>query len=98
MANKTSQQILNTSGNLLGFCLIVITSLHISNKSESSFIDEITSVIAILLSFSCIFSFISMRSNNSKLEIQLETFADYLFLTSLAGILLIIVLVSFNFI
>ena len=46
MANKTSQHILNTSSNLLGFCLIVITSLQITNKAESTLLDEFTSVIA----------------------------------------------------
>ena len=60
MANKTSQHILNTAANLLGFCLFVITSLHISSYSVSSMIDELTSVMAILLIFSCLFSFFSI--------------------------------------
>lgn len=40
MANKTSQHILITSVNLLGFCLFVFTSLHLSNKTEDTFIDD----------------------------------------------------------
>ncbi len=98
MANRTSQHILNTAANLLGFCLFVITSLHISDKSETSFIDEITSIIAILLTFSCILSFISIRTINKIAEKKLESFADYLFLISLVGIFIIILLISFNFI
>ncbi len=98
MANNTSQHILNTSANLLGFCLFVITSLHVTNKTETSIIDEITSVIAILLTFSCMFSFVSIRTSNLKREQRLETIADYLFLTSLTGILIIILLITFNFI
>jgi len=98
MANNTSQHILNTSANLLGFCLFVITSLHIANHTESSIIDELTSVIAILLSFSCLFSFMSIRTDNEKREQRLEIIADYLFLTSLTGILIIILLITLNYI
>ncbi len=97
MANNTSQHILSTSANLLGFCLFVITSLHISNHAETSFIDEFTSVIALLLVFSCLFSFISIRTKNEKREFRFETIADYIFLISLIGILIIILLISLNF-
>ena len=34
MANNTSPHILNTSANLLGFCLFIITSLHIASPLE----------------------------------------------------------------
>lgn len=36
---KKSAHILNTSANLLGFCLIVITSLHIGNKTQNTYAD-----------------------------------------------------------
>ncbi len=98
MANNTSQHILSTSANLLGFCLFVITSLHISNVSASSIIDEFTSIIALLLTISCIFSFLSIRTSNPGRERQLETVADYLFLISLLGIVVIILLLVFRFI
>ena len=97
MANTTSQHILNTSANLLGFCLFVITSLHITNTAETTKIDEFTSVIALLLTFSCIFSFASIRTTNPKRELRLETIADYLFMASLIGILIIILLITLNF-
>jgi hypothetical protein len=97
MANTTSQHILNTSANLLGFCLFVITSLQISNKTEASYIDELTCIIAIILTFSCIFSFVSIRTINPKREEVLETIADYLFMIALLGILIIIILISLNF-
>lgn len=98
MANKTSQHILSTSANLLGFCLFVITSLHIANLMEIHIIDELTSLVAVLLTFSSIFSFISIRTANSKRENLLEKIADYLFLFSLIGILIIILFITFNFI
>jgi len=90
MPNKTSQHILNTAANLLGFCLIIITSLHIAEKTQSNLIDEFASIIAVLLVFSCILSFASLKTENSKRESLLEKMADILFLISLAGILAII--------
>ena len=98
MANKTSQHILNTAATLLGFCLFVITSLHMRDKTEASNIDEFTSFVAILLTASCIFSFFSIRTSNTKSELQFETIADYLFIVALTGILIIILLITLNFI
>jgi len=98
MANKTSQHILSTAANLLGFCLFVITSLHVTNTAASSIIDEFTSVIALMLTFSCFFSFLSIRAKGPGVEARLESIADYLFITSLIGIVVIILLLVFNFI
>jgi hypothetical protein len=98
MANNTSQHILNTSANLLGFCLFVISSVHFRNKAETTIIDKITSIVAILLAMSCFYSFLSIRTKNELKEKKYENFADYLFVSSLAGILMIILLISFNFI
>jgi len=98
MSNQTSQHILNTSATLLGFCLIVITALHISNQVETNIIDKLTSIVAILLTFSCIFSFVSIRTANPVLEKRIETIADYFFLIALLGILIIIIFISINFI
>jgi len=98
MANNTSQHILNTSANLLGFCLFVITSLHIANLTETRIIDELTSLIAVLLTLSSIFSFGSIRTSDLKKEKRFETIADYLFVVSLIGILIIILLITLNFI
>lgn len=97
MANQTSPHILGTASNLLGFCLFVITSLHIANQTESHYIDEFTSVVAIILTISCIFSFASIRSNDEAKEKHLESIADYLFIISLIGILIIILLITLNF-
>ena len=97
MANNTSQHILSTAGNLLGFCLVVITSLHLSNQIENYLIDELTAVVAILLTLSCIFSFSSIRTSSEKKEKRFETSADYLFIAALVGILIIILLITLNF-
>jgi len=98
MPNTTSQHILSTSANLLGFCLFVITSLHFTDKAENSIVDELTSGVAILLTVSCLFSFFSIRSSNPIIEKRLENIADYLFIISLLGILVIISLITLNYI
>ena len=98
MAKRISEHILGTAANLLGFCLFVITSLHVTNYSEASAIDETTSIIALLLILSCLFSFLSIRTNKPAVEIRLETWADYLFITALFGIAVIIASIAFNFI
>ena len=98
MANNTSQHILSTAANLLGFCLFVITSVHITGTSASSFIDEFTSIIALLLTCSCFFSFISIRTENKIKEQRFEKIADTMFIISLTGIVLIILLLIFKFI
>lgn len=97
MANKTAQHILGTSANLLGFCLFIITSLHLTNRAENNLIDEFTSIIALLLTVSSVLSFISIRTENKNREYKLEQIADYLFIISLIGIFGIIVFIIFNF-
>jgi NADH:ubiquinone oxidoreductase subunit 6 (subunit J) len=98
MANNTSQHILGTSANLLGFCLFVITSLHIANLAETRAIDVLTSVVAVLLTFSSGFSFLSIKTQKPRKEKLYETIADFFFLVSLFGILIIILLITLNFI
>ncbi|MBL8006874.1 MAG: hypothetical protein JNJ56_05040 [Ignavibacteria bacterium] len=97
MANKTSQHILGTAANLLGFCLFIITSLHFANLTENNLIDEFTSVVALLLTVSSILSFVSIRTHNTEMECKAERIADYLFIISLLGIFGIIVFITINF-
>lgn len=97
MANKTSQHILNTSANLLGFCLVIITSLHLTNQSQNLLIDEVTSLIALFLTVSSVLSFLSIRAEDTKKEFRFEKIADLFFLLSLIGIFAIIVFIIINF-
>jgi len=98
LSNTTSQHILGTAANLLGFCLFVLTALNIADREETKIIDAWTSIIAVMLTFSCIFSFISIRTNDERRERLLERIADNLFLASLIGILGVIVLIAYHFV
>jgi uncharacterized membrane protein len=97
MANKTSQHILGTSANLLGFCLFILTSLHITDKTENSVFDEIAIIIALLLTSSTILSYVSLRTENKTREYRLERAADYLFLTALLGIVITVIFLIVNY-
>ena len=97
MANRTSHHILSTSANLLGFCLFVITAIHISNKVENTFIDEITSIVALFLTASTLLSFLSIKTNHIKREAILEKIAEILFVISLLGILSVTIILAVKF-
>jgi fumarate reductase subunit C len=87
---NTSEHILVSSTSLLGFCFVVITAFHPNSSYKTSIIDDVTCLASIILILSCIFSFISIRSQNEKRTQQFETIADYLFFAALLVILIII--------
>jgi len=95
---KKSTHILNASSNLLGFSLLIITSLKISKMSHSTYLDEFAGVACLCFAFSCFFSFLSIRSSNQKRENKFETIADYLFLTALFCIILAVIIVTMKII
>lgn len=96
MGTGTSQHILNTSSNLLGFCLIVVSSLHFSNYSQKTIIDEVMTGVAVALIFSCFFSFISIRTSDEQKEIRFEKTAEILFLVALIGIAAMLIFLFVN--
>ena len=95
--NNKSTHILNTSSNLLGFCLIVLTSLKISRSGEMTLIDEFTGTASVLLMASSLLSFLSIRTHNEKLSLKYEKIADIFFLCALSIIFIITFLISFSF-
>ena len=97
MSNKTSQHILPTAANLLGFCLVVITSLHISSATVNSILDEFTSIVALLLCMSVIFSFISIKSESRIWTHRIELLAEILFGIAIAGIGIIVLVLLRKF-
>ncbi|MGO4293606.1 hypothetical protein [Chitinophaga sp. RAB17] len=97
MANHSkSPHILNTSTNLLGFCLIVLTSIKVARFNNATIIDDFTGIAALLLMASCLLSFLSLKSKNDNRSERLEQVADYTFLVALICVSITIVFVSFN--
>lgn len=80
--NRDSQpHILNAASNLLGICFVLITGLKISGASESTWLDEIAIVTAMLFALSCLLSYASIRTERSTQ--RLEAIADGFFLVAL---------------
>lgn len=94
--NSKSPHILNTSSNLLGICFVVLTSLKVLKLSSATLIDECTLVLMFLLTGSCIFSFLSIRSQDKEKSTTYERIADYIFLASLAVLLATTLLFTFG--
>ncbi len=95
--NEKSPHILNASSNLLGICFIVLTSLKLLNKDESTIIDEITVLAIVLFMASCILSFLSIRAVNKK-SVLYEKVADFIFLGGLVLLFLTAIFFSLNII
>ncbi len=91
---KKSTHILNASSNLLGFSLVIITSLKISKISQSTHLDEFAGVACVFFAFSCFFSFLAIRTSQEKRGKRFETIADYLFLSALFCIVLAVVILT----
>ncbi|WP_175621656.1 hypothetical protein [Chryseobacterium schmidteae] len=91
---KKSSHILNASSNLLGFSMLIITSLKITKTSHNTYLDEFAGVACVLFACSCFFSFMSIRSKKEKMENRYEQIADYLFLTALFCIVLSVVMIT----
>ncbi|SMO70887.1 hypothetical protein SAMN06265171_105118 [Chryseobacterium rhizoplanae] len=98
MMEKKSPHILNASSNLLGFSLIIITSLKISKISQSTYLDEFAGFACILFACSCFFSFLAIRTKIEKRESTFEGIADYLFLIALFCIVLAVIIVTLKII
>ncbi|WP_234110627.1 MULTISPECIES: hypothetical protein [Chryseobacterium] len=95
---KKSPHVLNASSNLLGFCLLIITSLKISKISGATYVDDIAAIASLSLVVSCILSFLAIRTESDVLEKRYEKFGDYLFLFALICISCTVIFVSLNMI
>jgi len=97
MNKELAQLMLNTAANLLGFCLIVITSLHINNFTEGHFVDELTMVVTVMLTVSSVLSFVLLQREGGSGKRMFRWAASF-FMAGLMGILVAIVLIAFNYI
>jgi hypothetical protein len=79
---EKSSHILSAASNLLGICFILLTSLKLFNIDRKTIIDEVTLVAIVLFMGSCLFSFLSLRSNTKRSNLY-ERIADFIFLGGL---------------
>ncbi|MEO5776410.1 MAG: hypothetical protein ABIQ27_05875 [Flavobacterium sp.] len=95
--SSNSQHILNTSANLLGLCFIVLTSRNILDMKAATLIDELTAFAIFSFMFSCILSFLAMRSK-TEMGIKYEKYADVLFFVGLSSLFVTATLITLNII
>lgn len=93
---KKSPHILSTASNLLGFSFLVLSSIKGFNLPQKGFIDEALGLTIFILAFSCLFSFVSMRSHNVNNTERSEIIAEYLFLSALLVLVVLSLLLALN--
>mgnify|MGYP003574933324 CR=1 FL=1 len=91
---KKSPHILNASSNLLGFSMLIITSLKITKTSHNTYLDEFAGIACVFFACSCFFSLMAIRSKKEKTENRFERIADYLFLIALFCIVLSVIMIT----
>lgn len=94
---KNFPHILNASSTLLGLCFVVLTSLKLSDNTETSVIDEFTAVAILMFMTSSILSYLSMRSGQ-RTERKYEKIADVVFLSGLILLFITTLLITLNII
>jgi len=96
MNKYNSKHILSTASNLLGFCLVVLTSLKVTKLNELTIIDEITGVACMLLATASVFSFLSIRTTKPQLSFIFEKIADSIFMIALLLVFCITFIIAFS--
>jgi hypothetical protein len=88
--------VFSASTTMVGACLTVIGIINfISNKK--TFIDEITAVDALIFLISCILSYYAIRTKDNKRRFLLEKRVDVIFLSGIFLMVLICILIAFDF-
>ena len=84
-----THRILDPAATLLGVALLIVTAVHITDKSRETFADDLSFVSAILFIASCLVSHWAIRNDSERFE----RWADTLFAT--AVVLLLCAILSF---
>jgi hypothetical protein len=93
-STNVSHHILPTSSNLLGLCFVILSFMKITRTGLETIIDELVSVAIVLFLIASIFSYGSLRSR--RRPAVLERVADLIFLSGLALLALISLVIAFE--
>lgn len=96
-SKEKSPHILNAASNLVGFCIVALTSLKILSPQKRTVIDKVLVVAIGCFIASILFSFLSIRSNDERGN-RYGRIADYIFLVSIFSLSLAVILIFFDFI
>ena len=76
--------ILNAASNLLGIAFVIIAGLNVTGLTGRTLADEVAWAAAVLLSLSCLFSYLAIRSEpNGE---RAEAWADFVFMLGLGAL------------
>jgi hypothetical protein len=93
--NSKSRDILYNSATLLGLCFIVLTSVKLNSRAETTIIDELTAVAIIMFMVCSVLSYLSMRGTK-LISARYEKLADIFFLIGLFFLFLTTILLLTN--
>lgn len=94
MRISKNEHILNAASSLLGFSFIAVTTIRTLNLIHKTHVDQFASLAVLIFTISVIFSFLSIRTKNERLDSIYESIAEYTFLTGLLLILLLVLLIE----
>jgi multisubunit Na+/H+ antiporter MnhF subunit len=76
--------ILNAASNLLGIAFVIIAGLNVTRLTGRTFADEVAWAAAVLLSLSCLLSYLAIRSEPNGA--RAESWADIAFMLGLLAL------------
>ncbi len=95
--NNLSHHILPNSATMVGVCIMVISIVKsMPADSVNYFIDKTLAIDSLLFMVSALFSFLSIRIDNSRL--RFEWWAEVIFIIGLVSMTLITIIFSFEII
>lgn len=91
--------IFSVSAAMVGVCLTVIGIFQIGElRKIGSMSDNILAIDAIAFLFSCVLSYIALRTRTTKRRHRIEQFADAIFIIALSLMALVCILVAYELI
>lgn len=94
---EKSSHILSVSANLLGLCIIVLTSIKAMDIGSKTYLDELTAISVAMFMFSCVFSFMSIWRYSKDSE-RYEKIAEIIFMLGLFSLFATTMLLTFKII
>ena len=84
--------ILNAASNLLGIAFVIIAGLNVTRLTGRTLADEVAWVAAILLSLSCLLSYLAIRAEPKGA--RAEAWADLAFMLGLGALFAAVVVLA----
>jgi hypothetical protein len=84
--------ILNAASNLLGIAFVIIAGLNVTGLTGKTLADEVAWAAAVLLSLSCLLSYLAIRSEPNGA--RAEAGADLVFMLGLAALFAAVVVLA----